>query len=648
MDRDVLGAALARFSAASVFHLQRLQQGEGTHQKQPSGAFRRSAKAALAPYHGCFRALSVPSVEDASVPVVFYVADMKQLMRLLMQKCPSVAESIRCNAGAPLRAIIAHDECTAGNILNPMQRQKTLLFYCAFTLFDAILESSRAWYPVASVTHDQILAADGGISAITAAFIRDWVQADLKTPFQVEANLRISIDLDMFLSDLESQRASLAAKGSAGLRPCIFCSNCLMKNAVGAERHPNFHTILEHNFDLFQQFDKADLENLMVHWLSCAPRMKKNEKDLREKCLGFRLDPASLWACPIARSHFHIDMICNDSMHCYFSNGIVNAEIILLLQKAEEELNVTRDSLCRQMKAEGWRRRGAESAHWCQRLWAAPLFGEVYKGSAAQTVALFLLLQWFALQWLNIANLSQHCRCFLQLGRCVDVLRRARHGQQQWNLLDVEQRRHQELFVALYPQHTRPKHHCRLHLPAMYRRHNYAVACWGVEAAHQNFKGTFAEMLEQFLQSGPNAELYSKNLLPRLLLRTCQAMNDRPFLLAGYELIRPFAEDDVRATTGLQHVAIAQKCRLQLQEVGEGDLLLWSEDLKKGGRIHFFLAKEEKLFVYVSILKALEQGPHTCHRKFQETNEKHVLAWDKTCHTPAWSCTKDDVIICLP
>ena len=648
MDRDVLAAALARFSAASVFHVQQLQQGEAACQRQPSGAFKRAAKAALGPFHGCFKPLSVPSAEDAAVPVVFYAADMKELLRLVMQRCPSVADMIRRNAGMPLRAIVAHDECTAGNVLNPLQRQKTLLFYCGFTLMDPILESARGWYPIAAVTHEQIQAAAGGVSAITAAFFRHWAQADLTTPFHIEANLVISIKLEMFLSDLESQRASLAAKGSAGLRPCIFCSNCVMKNAVAAERDPNFLTVLEHDFNLFSKFDKADLENLMIHWLSCAPNMSKKEKELRERCLGFRLDPSTIWSDPIARSLFHIDMICNDSMHCYFSNGICNAEICLLLERAEKKVQITADNLCRQMQAEGWHRRGSENAHWCRRLWGSPLFGEVYKGSAAQTVALFLLLQWFALQWLHMPEMEEYCKCFLQLGRCVELLRLARHGRHHWDQLDAAQRKHQQMFASLYPSHTRPKHHHRLHLPEMYHRHGFAVGCWGVEAAHQNYKGTFADVLRQFLQSGANAEVYSKNLLPRLLLRAIQAMNDRPFLPAGYRLLRPFEEDEVHRMTGLQNVQIAQKCQLQLQEVAEGDLLLWSEDKSKGGKIHFFLCKQEKLYVYVSILQACGLESKNCYRKFKQTDEKLILTWDPTCHVPAWSCIQNDIILCLP
>ena len=82
MDRDALAAALARFSAASVYHVRQLDKGEAAWHKQPSGAFKRAAKAALGPFHGCFKPLSVPSKEDASVPVVFYAADMKQVLNI--------------------------------------------------------------------------------------------------------------------------------------------------------------------------------------------------------------------------------------------------------------------------------------------------------------------------------------------------------------------------------------------------------------------------------------------------------------------------------------------------------------------------------------------------------------------------------------
>lgn len=125
-------------------------------------------------------------------------------------------------------------------------------------------------------------------------------------------------------------------------------------------------------------------------------------------------------------------------------------------------------------------------------------------------------------------------------------------------------------------------------------------------------------------------------------------MNDRPFLPAGYRLLRPFEEDEVHRMTGLQNVQIAQKCQLQLQEVAEGDLLLWSEDKSKGGKIHFFLCKQEKLYVYVSILQACGLESKNCYRKFKQTDEKLILTWDPTCHVPAWSCIQNDIILCLP
>ena len=202
------------------------------------------------------------------------------------------------------------------------------------------------------------------------------------------------------------------------------------------------------------------------------------------------------------------------------------------------------------------------------------------------------------------------------------MLRRARHGRHHWDQLDSVQREHQRMFAALYPSHTRPEHHHRLHLPAMYQRHGCAVACWGVEASHQNYKGTFADVLRQFLQHESNAEAYSKNLLPRLLLRAVEAVNDRPFLPTCFQLLRPFEKAEVQRLTGLQNVQIAQKCQLQLQEVAEGDLLLWTESLNRGGKIHFFLCKEEKLYVYVSILQAYGPQETVCYKKSNRQMKK--------------------------
>ena len=84
--------------------------------------------------------------------------------------------------------------------------------------------------------------------------------------------------------------------------------------------------------------------------------MTKQEIDLRERCLGFRLDMDGIWSCEAARRQLSIDMALNDAMHCYFSTGIINTEIVLLLEQAYNTINT--NDLLETLKSAGWCRPG--------------------------------------------------------------------------------------------------------------------------------------------------------------------------------------------------------------------------------------------------------------------------------------------------
>ena len=60
------------------------------------------------------------------------MADVRRLLRLYASECPSFASLLRSPASRKFEVFLAHDEATAGNVLNPQQRMKTLLVY--FTL----------------------------------------------------------------------------------------------------------------------------------------------------------------------------------------------------------------------------------------------------------------------------------------------------------------------------------------------------------------------------------------------------------------------------------------------------------------------------------------------------------------------------------
>ena len=113
-------------------------------------------------------------------------------------------------------------------------------------------ETARAWMPLAAITHEQIQQCPGGLSAITACIVEDWLDQNLVSDFVVADGVPpMSLAIAGFISDMESQRGAFVAKGSAALKPCIHCGNCLMKGAQGAEVSENFSTIEEHDLALF-------------------------------------------------------------------------------------------------------------------------------------------------------------------------------------------------------------------------------------------------------------------------------------------------------------------------------------------------------------------------------------------------------------
>ena len=153
--------------------------------------------------------------------------------------------------------------------------------------------------------------------------------------------------------------------------------------------------------------------------------------------------------------------------------------------------------------------------------------------------------------------------------------------------LHREQQEHQRLFSQQYPNCSRPKHHCRLHLPGQYLAHGVAASCWGVESAHKSYKGVYADLTRQFLRSDNGGLSLSQELLPRLLLRSIELLKELPILSCGYELQDPFSESEVLASTQIEGAQIAKKCRLNMVSLQEADYLLTGERYTEGCQIHF-------------------------------------------------------------
>ena len=643
-----MATAMAHYSESSISKIKDLLCGKSS-KKHMSGAFKRKLQTALGPYRGCYKEISIVEKGTDKKHVTFYMADVQRLLSLYVQECPSFHTLLKGLPTRSLGAILAHDEATAGNVLNPMQRMKTLLVYFTLKPLSPYFESTRAWMPLAAITHEQLQECPGGVSAVTARIVEEWLDQNLTGDVVVASDMApLSLTIDGFVSDMESQRAAYAAKGSAALKPCLHCGNCVMKGAYGAEVSNEFCTIEEADLRRFVANDPKDIERYIVHWMNQKENMTKAEIDLRQKCLGFQLDTKSLWAYPRARNTCNIGIAINDAMHCYWAGGICATEITLLLSAAKEHAGVAIEDLCQAMVTAGWKRHGQnEGKHWCKRLWTPALFGHEYKGSASQCHALMALLRWHCeTVWIHVAGMRAVAECFLALARCTDALRKD-SSKNDWSDLDAKQKAHHELFSQVHPGMMRPKHHHRLHLGDHHRKHNVRINCWGIEQAHQNYKSVYADNFFQLLRSDDEAHAYSQHLMPRLLLRAIELCREHPFVENGFSLVSPFSEEEVESTTGLRGVEISRSCRLRRTELREESVVLWGHRYEHAGICRFFLQRKNKLFIRIAILNLTECGEsYRCFRLIGG-NDFVPLEAMHNLHLPAFTSAESAKIICL-
>eukprot|EP00438_Fugacium_kawagutii_P002335 Skav205348 [mRNA] locus=scaffold418:36848:38836:+ [translate_table: standard] len=652
--RSRLQAAQARFSERSIWIMQRLLNNKDAT-KGPSGAAKRAFNAALAPARQCFQILRCPNIDPAVEDIQFAVARIPQLLRYTCDACEPLRQILHAHAQrGPVKVILCHDETTAGNVLATEARQKVLMFYITFACLQDFQNSASAWFPVGAVTHDQLSHCRGGLSKVHALFVEQWCAQNLDTPFAIGSDTLIRLQLSVFVSDMESQRAALCAKGSAGLKPCAFCITCLAKDASETAEDGSFQTIAQSDLSLFAKHDHGALQRYMREHVPNIPHTTKKDKELREKCLGYRITADGMWTSDPCCNTLPLQAFVNDSMHLYYANGIVCTEIQLLLTEVHKVTGKTIDDIKQTVLDAGWERpkhakKDGENKWWCQRLFKTTFFtGSMYKGSAAQTRALAPLLAWLAEHvWLHIVPLRHAALSFLALSRCLHCLQTL-PTTRDFELLRRLQREHHDCFRAVWPEHLRPKHHHRLHLSDHYLTAGCIPSCWGPESKHRDYKGLFAANTQHLLTSVDGGVQFSWHLLPRLLNRHAEMLSGSSISLKGWSLENPFSQEQVFQETNIRDCNIASSCTVGVLRLMEGDIILWGRNVEHAACCRFFLEQAGQLFIYITPLR-LQSNTET-YKTFAKGEKNDVVKWSALLAPRSCSWWRDtgNHILCVP
>ena len=298
-----------------------LRAGAGVlEQRQAS----REIVAALAPFVAAYDLQLLPGVKEDQVEIL--MADMAKALTVAAVSSSfwaSAVESAREVGMGQLSPILYHDEIVTGNILAPLKGKKLLCGYVSFREIRESLHKEQAWLPVFLLQRDVVDSVDGGLSAICAAFAKK-----LHAPQTQRDGVLVPLPQGATwfrIGPFSRLRATFSSKGSAGIVPCLYCSNCLaadhweaVPGAIGIHEHDASKFCLRADQDLFQALEPM--------------RTIRTKKDLayRKKAIGFNFHARGLLFDRLARGLLPPSKSSVDTLHCYFAQGCASWEVAYL------------------------------------------------------------------------------------------------------------------------------------------------------------------------------------------------------------------------------------------------------------------------------------------------------------------------------
>ena len=183
-----------------------------------------------------------------------------------------------------------------------------------------------------------------------------------------------------------------------------------------------------------------------------------------------------------------------DYMHCFWAGGIVECELVLLLNRSSD-LGIQQRHLRLFLEA-GWEHstnvRNIKS-------WFADT-GEAFagfRGNASDLMGVLPALEYFVFRVLaGVAELAKETASFAQLCLAARLLKRSKSYRvvppELISDIKTALSKHQQLFVEAYSESScLPKHHCSLHLGEQLERDGFLLDTFVHERKHRLIKQTY-------------------------------------------------------------------------------------------------------------------------------------------------------------
>ena len=531
------------------------------------GSFERAVEVELSTWKDAFENMEFQCVDGStmSLPIL-------RLDKCLPQMCAEAdsyhhAFSKALQQGGKLTPVLYCDEATAGNVLSVTKNRKCNLYYLSWLEMWHYLKSSQVWLPVAAVQSHALQNLVGGASALMVSILQLLLTDQNAEGFPLGNGLTFrQLKKAYFLGDHEAVRAIYSLKGSAGIRPCVFCQN-IVKMGSDVVSYDGWFKEISAGTGFVTISDQEIFALCDKMLLPCT----KKSLELQEKCAGLSYTPGSLlW--PSEREKMAPSRILYDYMHTYLCNGIASWELTLLLEEVYTRSGVTLKLLQEAVVASNWTsfKASGKSPTYVKNLFHERMFGEgCYKGQVHQTAALVPLIRYYLETLFLISLPDSYVKSFRTLSNITKFVREIQHG-----LCEVDERaaahlallqeRHHELFGQCYPDQYRPKHHHRFHLSEQWKKTGVALSCEGLESKHAIYKSSIGD--HQRSLAGSNPSRFSAAVLARLLQRTCCQLQNNG--LHFWELLPPIKDADMDDKIGLTSMGLkTSKSNLDINQV---------------------------------------------------------------------------------
>lgn len=474
-----------------------------------------------------------------------------------------VAETWKC--------IVYHDELTPGNVLRPCNSRKFTAFYISFLQFSSYLRCEEAWLCVGVLRHNVLNDVAGHLSGACKVLLRAmFIDGDINcsSGFVVSGRLFIA-ELGTVIGDEAALKATWAAKGAAGMKPCLQC-----KNVVGQDSSRGFlqadatNYLVDITCGEFQQFDQATNDDI---WYMCD-RLQAYEGTkvglvTLEKACGLNRCPQGILADQELRDYVRPNDSAYDSMHCLFSHGTAALELHLFLDQAKR-LGIRYSDLDDYCKANWFTSHNHKYTNtFCKTREAASKEG--FKGMASELLYVYPLVEQFAATIIQPSGqLQQELQCFFKMCTIVRLLQVVKMqpelDERVLNHLQTQQKEHLLLFCAIYgTERVVPKHHYSLHIVPQIRKNNILLDAFVLERKHI--------ALKRVAENIHNLNHFERSVLARHFAEYVASEAD-PFT---DKLLGATAEyDEIAVALAAKQVLVAEAMQVKANKIHVKDILL--------------------------------------------------------------------------